>query len=108
MSGFDAQLAFRALGDPTRRQILMHLSEQDMSIGEITAEFPITRAAIKKHLLVLEQGELICSEERGRERINKLQPRGLKAVFDWVKYFDHFWDTKLDKLKTIVEKTEKS
>ncbi len=107
MNMSEVQPAFKALGDPTRRQILMQLSRQEMSIGEIASEYPMTRAAVKKHLKVLEEGDLISVEVRGRERINRLQPRGLKVVTDWMKYFDHFWDNKLDALKSIVENTEK-
>lgn len=103
----DIQPAFRALADPTRRQILMHLSQQDMTIAEIVDEFPVTRNAVRKHLTILEEGQLIRVESRGRERVNTLEPQGLKFVADWFKYFDHFWDNKLDNLKTIIEQVEK-
>ena len=55
----NVQNAFRALADPTRRGILMFLSEQDMTIAEVSGHFEITRAAVKKHLTILEEGELI-------------------------------------------------
>lgn len=103
----DIQPAFRALADPTRRQILMHLSQRDMTITEIVEEFPVTRNAVKKHLIALEEGQLIRVESRGRERVNKLEPQGLKFVADWFKYFDHFWDSKLSKLQRVVEQAEK-
>lgn len=103
----DMQPAFRALADPTRRQILMHLSQQDMTIAELVDEFPVSRNAIKKHLTALEQGQLISVQTKGRERINKLEPAGIKMVVDWFSYFDHFWDSKLDKLKQVIEQAEK-
>jgi len=40
---------------------------------------------------------------RGRERINRLQPIGIKSVADWVHYFDQFWDNKLNTLKQVIE-----
>ena len=103
----DIQPAFRALADPTRRQILVHLSQRDMTISEIVDEFPVTRNAVKKHLIALEEGQLIRVESRGRERVNKLEPQGLKFVADWFKFFDHFWDSKLSKLQQVVEQAEK-
>jgi len=45
----NTQGAFRALSDPTRRQILMHLAEADMTIAEVASRFEITRGAVKKH-----------------------------------------------------------
>jgi len=99
----DMQNSFRALADPTRRMILMHLTNKDMTIGEITGHFDITRAAVKKHLTILEQGKLISVHRNGRERINRLEPRALKSVSNWVNYFERFWDERLDKLKNVLE-----
>ena len=99
----DPQEGFRALSDPTRRAILIHLSQHDMSIGDVVAEFDVTRGAIKKHLLILEQGDLISVRTQGRERINHLELHGMKAVRDWFAYFDQFWDERLGALKQAIE-----
>jgi DNA-binding transcriptional ArsR family regulator len=96
------QHSFRALADPTRREILVMLSKQEMTIGEIAAEFPITRAAVKKHLNMLEEGQLISVYPNGRERVNRLQPQGLKNVNEWMSYFDQFWDDKLSALQNAL------
>lgn len=100
------QSAFRALSDPTRRNILMLLSSRDMSIGEVASQFEITRGAIQKHLSVLEEGEMITVKSVGRERINHLEPDAIKAVSDWLSYFDQFWDKRLASLKQAIEKEE--
>ena len=100
------QLAFRALADQTRRDILLQLSQQEMTIGEIVEQFDITRAAVKKHLVILEQGGLISVQARGRERINSIEPESFEIVFDWLAHFDHFWDEKLQGLKQVVEARE--
>ncbi len=97
------QAAFRALGDPTRRSIMMLLSSQDMSIGEVAAQFEVTRGAIQKHLSVLEEGALISVRTVGRERINHLEPGAIKAVSEWLSYFDQYWDERLSKLKHAIE-----
>jgi DNA-binding transcriptional ArsR family regulator len=97
------QAAFRALADPTRRQILMHLSTEELTIGELVDRFSMTRAAVRKHLGVLEQGHLIRIQERGRERISRLDTTGLKAVNEWLDYFNRFWDEHLQALRSVVE-----
>ena len=99
----ETQGAFRALSDPTRRGILMLLSEQDMTIGDVSEHFDITRAAVKKHLNILEEGALISVHASGRERINRLEPLGLKSAVDWLNYFNQFWDEKLSALQQAVE-----
>ena len=100
------QHSFKALADPTRRQILTHLSKQDMTIADITDQFDITRAAIKKHLNILENGKLISVKTSGRERINSLETEGIKTITDWLSYFDQFWDEKLSRLKTAIANNE--
>ncbi len=102
------QETFRALADPTRREILMHLSRGEMTIGEVTDKFEITRAAVKKHLNILEEGHLISVHVQGRERINRLEAQGLSAVSDWIGYFEQFWDQRLGALKNAVEGAEKA
>ncbi len=101
------QNAFRALADPTRRDIVRLLSEQDMTIGQLTNQFEMTRAAVKKHLTVLSDGGLITVEAKGRERINRLEPKGMAPVLDWLSYFDQFWDERLADLKEAIERNEK-
>lgn len=103
MTNAEIQGAFRALADPTRRQILAHLSSDDMTIGELVDRFDMTRAAVKKHLVILEQGQLISVRARGRERINRLEPMGLKSVSDWISYFSRFWDDRLGDLKHAID-----
>lgn len=98
------QNAFRALADPTRRDIVQMLASQDMTIAQLTARFDMTRAAVKKHLTVLSDGGLITVETRGRERLNRLEPQGIAPVLDWLSFFDQFWDERLNSLKEAIER----
>ncbi|WP_342078675.1 metalloregulator ArsR/SmtB family transcription factor [Yoonia sp. SS1-5] len=98
------QAAFRALADPTRRDILMMLRGQDMTIAEVAQNFDMTRAAVKKHLTVLSDGGLITVRAAGRERINTINPAGMAPVLDWLTFFDAFWDDRLTALKAAIEK----
>jgi len=98
------QPVFRALADPTRRDILRMLSREDMTIAEVSDKFDMTRAAVKKHLTVLSDGGLINVRAEGRERINSFNPEGFAPVFSWLEYFDAFWDDRLTALKTQIEK----
>lgn len=100
---FDLQPTFRALADPTRRDILKLLAEKDLTIAQVAEQFAITRGAVKKHLTILEEGQLINVETRGRERINRLNPDAIRPAFDWLGHFETFWGTRLAALKDAVE-----
>ncbi|MEO1089978.1 MAG: metalloregulator ArsR/SmtB family transcription factor [Pseudomonadota bacterium] len=97
------QGAFRALADPTRRDILSMLAERDMTIGEVADRFAMTRAAVKKHLVVLEAGELIDVRVEGRQRVNRLCPRALQQANDWLGAFSRFWDGRLADLRHAID-----
>lgn len=97
------QMVFRAIADPTRRSIMAMLASGEHALGEIAANYDMTRPAVTKHLRILEQGGLIRVRAQGRERLHALQPEALKAVSDWLSFFSQFWDEKLDNLKTAVE-----
>ncbi len=106
MSDIAPQPAFRALSDPTRREILRHLSRQPMTIAQVSDQFDMTRAAVKKHLTVLSDGGLIEVTPSGRERINRLRPDGMKPVIDWFATFDIFWDDRLSALHSALSNIE--
>lgn len=98
------QPIFRALADPTRRDILLMLRDREMTIAEVAENFDMTRAAVKKHLTVLSDGGLITVRAQGRERINAFNPLGMAPLLDWLTFFDAFWGARLSDLKTAIEK----
>ncbi len=56
---------FRALGDPTRREIVRLLRKRDMTAGEIAEQFPLAKSTLSGHFNVLKYAGLIVSEKRG-------------------------------------------
>ncbi|WP_073251719.1 ArsR/SmtB family transcription factor [Shimia gijangensis] len=102
----DLQPAFRALADPTRRDILRMLGDREMTIAEVSENFDMTRAAVKKHLVMLSDGGLINVRAEGREKLNSLNADALRPVMHWLGWFDQFWDTRLDALKNVIEQEE--
>ncbi|MEM8825048.1 MAG: metalloregulator ArsR/SmtB family transcription factor [Pseudomonadota bacterium] len=106
--GPDIQATFRALADPTRRQIAALLGDEEKTVAQVASQFAMTRAAVKKHLVVMEEGGLVISEHRGRETLNRLEPLALKRAADWLRQFERFWEPRLAALKDAVERDAKS
>ena len=102
------QPSFRALADPTRREILRQLCNQELTIKEVVEKFELTRTAVRKHLTILEDGHLITVTPRGKERVTQLNPEGIKKTADWFNYFDNYWDTALGSLKNAIESDHQS
>jgi DNA-binding transcriptional ArsR family regulator len=99
---------FRALADPTRRQILEVLREAPLPAGEIAEIFPTSRPAISKHLKALRDARLVEEERMGRQRVYSINPAALRPVDAWVAPFRQFWVASLLRLKEHVEREEKN
>jgi DNA-binding transcriptional ArsR family regulator len=63
----------RAMGDPTRREILRALRAGDLTAGEIASRFPMTGASVSHHLSVLREAGLVKSERNGRSLVYSLE-----------------------------------
>ncbi|HEX9310503.1 MAG TPA: metalloregulator ArsR/SmtB family transcription factor [Gemmatimonadaceae bacterium] len=96
-------VVFRAIADPTRRNILRLLRSGERSVGEIAANFEQSRPAISKHLRVLRSAGLIVTHERGTARICELNAKPLRTVDTWLRDYKAFWSESMRNLKRYVE-----
>jgi DNA-binding transcriptional ArsR family regulator len=100
----NSQLAFNALGDPTRRAIFEKLQHRPMAVVDIADGLPISRPAVSQHLKVLKEAKLITLKTVGNNNIYELNREGIIAMRN---YLDQFWDDALANFKTLAEQTEK-
>jgi len=79
---------FKALSDPTRREILKLLNQRDLTAGEIAEHFNMSKPAITKHLNILREAELVSSEKRGQYVIYSINLTVLQeALSNFMSYF---------------------
>lgn len=78
------QNTLRALADPTRREILNLLKEKSLSAGEISDRFPISFAAISRHLAVLKEADLIRDERDGKYIYYTINASVLEEIMLWI------------------------
>jgi DNA-binding transcriptional ArsR family regulator len=80
-----ASRIFRALADPTRRQILQDLKERDLAAGEIAARFSISGPSISRHLSILKRADLVSERREGNRIFYRLEPEQIAgAVGDFL------------------------
>ncbi len=96
---------FKALADPTRRDLLDRLFADDgQTLGALEAELPMTRFGVMKHLRVLEEAGLVTTRRRGREKLHFLNPVPIRLVHDrWVSKYAEPWAAGLSGLKQDLE-----
>src|ERR1700674_5370645 len=93
---------FRAIADPTRREILRLLRGGRQTVGAIASNFRMSRPAISKHIRLLRAAGLVVSRRRGTANICELNAKPLRAVNDWLREYEAFWDENLRNLKEFV------
>src|ERR1700742_3595647 len=96
-------LIFHALSDATRRSILRDIALKEKTVGEIAKPYPVSLAAVSKHLKVLEAAELIEREKRGSFQMVRLNAKTLRSAEQWLAYYEKFWSSQLDALQTYLE-----
>jgi DNA-binding transcriptional ArsR family regulator len=94
---------FRAISDPTRREILGLLRAGRRTVGDIAGNFRTSRPAISRHLRVLRAAGLVVARRDGTARICELNAKPLRAVDDWLRDYAAFWRESLRNLKRYVE-----
>ena len=97
-------LAFDAVADPTRRELLERLRLRGaLSLSELADGLPISRQAVTKHLDRLRRAGLLRVERRGRERLHELDPEPMREVLDFLAPYAAAWDERLARLERHLE-----
>ena len=105
---------FRALADPARRRLLDSLHGRNgQTLGELCADIArgdheMTRQAVTKHLVILEEANLLAVQWRGREKLHFINPVPIHAIAErWIRKFERRRLTALSALKRSLEEGEK-
>ena len=88
--------AFTACSHPLRRTILERLAQHELTVGEATHDFPISKPAISRHLRVLEEAGAIVRVVDGRTHRLRLREQPLADAYAWMANQRALWERKLD------------
>lgn len=94
---------FGSLADPIRRDILRRVSKKEMSISDIAKPYPVTFAAISKHLKVLEKAKLIMKRRQGKEQMIQVVPAALLEAEVYLRQYEKLWNNRLDNLEAYLK-----
>jgi DNA-binding transcriptional ArsR family regulator len=101
--GKPSNAVFRAIADPTRREILRLLRERRHTVGEIARNFRTSRPAISRHIRLLRGAGLVITRKDGTARICDLNAKPLRAVNTWLQDYEALWSESLRSLKRYIE-----
>ena len=86
-----------------RAEIVEHLSQRPMAVGELARLLPVTRPAVSQHLKVLKEAKLVRDRAEGTRRVYSIDPAGLGQIRQWL---DRHWDAALAAFAKEAEKEE--
>jgi DNA-binding transcriptional ArsR family regulator len=95
---------WEALGDRTRRAIVLRLTEGPKPVGELATYLPVSRSAVSQHLKVLKDAGLVAERAVGTKRIYRLNEAGVLALRDQL---DTFWNRALSGYEDVVKEPTK-
>ena len=101
----DVDKVFKALADPSRRKLLDMLhTNNGQTLGQLAERLDMTRQAVTKHLAVLEEGNLVATVWRGREKLHYLNPVPIHEIAErWIGKFEQGRLRVLAELKKQLE-----
>jgi DNA-binding transcriptional ArsR family regulator len=97
-------LLFGALADPTRRDIFRRAHEGRLSVSALAREYPISLAAVQKHVAVLERAELVSKHRVGRESIVRAKSDALQRAHAALDRLESEWRGRIERIDRIFDK----
>jgi DNA-binding transcriptional ArsR family regulator len=97
---------FKAVADPTRREILGILRGGQHTVGAIAENFRMSRPAVSKHLRLLRSAGLVVTRKHGAASLCALNPGPLLVIEDWLQDYETFWGDTLHSLKRHMEEKQ--
>ncbi|HEU4737220.1 MAG TPA: metalloregulator ArsR/SmtB family transcription factor [Solirubrobacterales bacterium] len=98
-----ADLLFGALADPTRRDIFRRAHEGRLSVSALAREYPVSLAAVQKHVAVLERAELVSKHRVGRESIVRVETGALKRAHAALDRLESEWRGRVERIDRILD-----
>ena len=98
---------FQALVDPSRRAIFESLLRGEAAVKDLTARFDISQPAVSQHLATLKDAGLVTRRRDGRNVFYRVEPKGMKPLFDWIGHYRAFWTEHVGRLEHLLEKMDR-
>lgn len=99
-------VTFSALADPTRRAMLLRLSQGEISVSALAEPFQMSLPAATKHLRVLERAGLVQKSRDAQRRPCRINAEPLKQATDWMAQYRQFWEGSLDRLDAYLQQLQ--
>jgi len=108
MTPLDADRVFAALADPTRRDIVLRALGGSEGVAELAGHYPMSFAAVQKHVAVLERAGLVTKQRSGRRKVVRTNVEGLRLARGLLDEYEALWRARIDRMTELITSTEET
>ena len=103
----DHDRIFGALGDATRRDIVRRAIDGDEGVAELAAHYPMSFAAVQKHVAILERAGLVSKHRSGRRKVVRTNPEGLRTARRLLDRYETLWRERVERMSQLLDESPK-
>ena len=103
---FDTDRVFSALADATRRDIVMRAVAGEEGVFELAQHYPVSFAAVQKHIAVLERAGLITKQRSGRRKVVRTNVETLRAARTVLDEYEELWRGRIERMNQLISTEE--
>ena len=103
----DHDRIFGALGDATRRDIVRRAIDSEEGVAEIASHYPMSFAAVQKHVAVLERAGLVSKHRVGRRKVVRTNPEGLRVARRLLDRYEELWRGRVERMDQLIDESSK-
>src|SRR2546423_6954806 len=105
---FDADRTFAALADATRRDIVLRAVAGEEGVAELAGHYPMSFAAVQKHVAVLERAGLVTKQRSGRRKVVRTNVDALRAARGLLDKYEELWRGRVERRTGLITSIEES
>ena len=107
-TGIDADRIFGALADTTRRDIVRRAIAGEEGVAELAGHYPMSFAAVQKHVAILERAGLVSKQRIGRRKVVRTNLQGLHAARSLLDRYEDLWRDRVDRMTDLITRSKET
>src|SRR6266567_8775037 len=106
-TGIDFDRAFGALADATRRDIVRRAIDGEEGVAELATHYPMSFAAVQKHVAILERAGLVHKHRIGRRKVIRTNLEGLRVARRLLDRYEELWRERVERMNQLISESPK-
>lgn len=99
---------FGALSDATRRDIVRRAIDGGEGVAELASHYPMSFAAVQKHVAILERAGLVTKQRTGRRKVVRTNLDGLRVARRLLDQYEELWLARVDRMAALISESQES